>query len=87
MNHTPNSNKVVPFVIGLGLVRMIVDIVVAKKIYGNGLDDEWKETVNFANHERGIHPIWEDNVDGEPVLGLISADYLKELMNKNKKED
>lgn len=84
MKHSCNSNKVVPAVIALGLFRIAVDLILAKRIYGKGSDDEWEETVNFANHEEGIHPIWDSkDTAGKPVLGLVSADYMVSLMNKN----
>lgn len=88
MKHSCDRNKVVVPVIIFGVLRTIADIIIAKKLYGKGADDEWKETVDFANNHKGVHPIWEsDNTKGNPVLGLVSSDYMVEIMNAVKKEE
>lgn len=88
MKHSCNANKVIIPVIIFGVVRTAVDIVIAKKLYSRGADDEWKETVDFANNNRGVSPIWEStNTKGKPVLGLVSADYMEEIMNAVSKEE
>lgn len=86
MKHSINHNKAVPVIVAVGLVRMAIDILIAKKIYGKGVDDQWNEMVDFANNNgKAIHPIWDEpDATGKPVLGLIPGDYCQELMNAQK---
>lgn len=88
MKHSCNSNKVIVPVIIFGVVRTLADIIIAKKLYGKGANDEWKETVDFANHNKGVHPIWEsEDTTGSPVLGLVSSDYMDEIINYAKAKE
>lgn len=88
MKHSINHNKVVLPVVLIGLARMAVDVIVAKKLYGKGADDQWNEMVDFANSNgKAIHPIWDEpDTTGKPVLGLVPGDYVQELMNAKKGE-
>ena len=88
MKHNINHNKVVLPVVLIGLARMAVDVIVAKKLYGKGADDQWNEMVDFANSNgKAIHPIWDEaDTAGNPVLGLVPGDYVQELMNVKKGE-
>lgn len=88
MKHSVNHNKVVLPVVLIGLARMAVDVIVAKKLYGKGADDQWNEMVDIANSDgKGIRPVYDEpDTTGKPVLGLVPGDYVQELMNAKKGE-
>ena len=81
MEHVINDKKVILSGLLIGGAFTFFTVKLLLKVYSLGINDQWEETVNFANADsNGIRPVYDEK--GNLIIGVVEYDYLSKLIKK-----